>query len=76
MLRKQAGEVKGYADLSEDDQRLFREFLSNFYRGSTWIPEKVARKKDRSNGSYLRVDFEGDYRGHRWLHVKSPTVWY
>ncbi len=76
MKLKPADEVKGYSSLCEEDKALFRAFLRNFYRGSSWVPEKVARKRDRSNGDYLRVDFKGEYKGHRWLHVKNAVTWY
>lgn len=68
-------DVVGYNKLSEECKKLFRVFLENFYK--VWeypedhVPVRVAFKKDRANGSYLRVDFNGE-----WYHVKGPTTWY
>jgi hypothetical protein len=76
MTLKQAEEVRGFDRLSREDQRLFQEYLKNFYAAwefpEQWIPVKVVRKYDRGNGSYLRVDFTGS----RWLHVKNAATWY
>jgi len=68
--------VKGFKKLSNDYKILFSEFMENFLNRWEYpenhIPFKVRLKNDKSNGTYLRVDFvDGD-----WLHVKSASCWY
>lgn len=68
-------EVEGYDKLSEEHKKLFTAFLRNFY--NAWehpeehIPTKVCLRKDKANGSYLKVDFTNE-----WVHVKGPNTWY
>lgn len=68
-------DVAGYNKLSEDHKKLLSEFLKNFYKAWDYpedhLPTKVTFKKDKVEGAYLRVDFNGE-----WYHVKSPNTWY
>lgn len=71
-----SSEVKGYEDLDDLYKQRFEQFLKNFYKSWEFpeqhIPVKVAFKKDKSNGSYLRVDFKDG----TWLHVTGSRQWY
>lgn len=78
---QKAETVKGFEKLSLTNQKMFQEFLDNFYcrqgidARKTIIPQTVAMRSDKSNGSYLRFDYLVNGRA-TWLHVKSPTTWY
>lgn len=68
-------EVAGYNKLNENHRKLFREFLKKFYKAWEYpenhLPVKVAFKKDKVDGAYLKVDFNDE-----WYHIKGPTNWY
>lgn len=74
-MLKPAEEVKGYQALSEQEKRMFAEFLTNFYQAWEFpekhIPIAVKPDFDEGAGKYLRVEFD-----MMWLHVKSPTTWF
>lgn len=78
---QKAETVKGFEKLSPTNQKMFQEFLDNFYARQgidtreTMIPQKVVMKSDKSNGAYLRFDYSVNGRA-TWLHVKNPTTWY
>lgn len=75
-----AENVKGFDKLIVNAE-LFRAFLNNFYNSwglearETIVPLKVAYKKDKANGAYLRFDYEIEGK-REWLHVKGPNRWY
>jgi hypothetical protein len=63
-------DVTGYSKLSKENKKLFTAFLKNFYKA--WgEPEDHLPVKVTSKGTYLRVDFNGE-----WYHVTSPNTWY
>ena len=74
-MLKRAEQINGYHELSDENKKIFAEFLLNFYRAwefpERYIPLAVRKDCDEEAGEYLRVEFDSI-----WLHVKSPTVWY
>jgi hypothetical protein len=73
---KDPEKVRGFNLLSDFNKELFRQFIVNFYNAWEFperhVPIKVALKRDKFNGTYIRVDFKsGD-----WYHVKGPYTWY
>lgn len=71
-----AEEVKGFNKLTDIHQKIFKDFLGNWYK--RWDhperhqPTKVALKRDRGAGIYLRVDMsDGD-----WYHIKSAITFF
>lgn len=68
-------DVKGFNKLSEECKKIFAAFLKNFYKDwecpEEYVPEKVAFKKDKASGAYLRVEFTNE-----WFHVTGPNSWY
>lgn len=80
-MMQKAETVKGFKKLSPTNQKMFQEFLDHFYARQgidtreTIIPQKVAMKRDKSNGVYLRFDYLLNNRA-TWLHVKNRTTWY
>lgn len=68
--------IQGLDKLLPANQKLFRRFYNNYM--AQWDdptdhePVKVAYKKDKGNGAYLRVDLADG----TWLHVKGPNFWY
>lgn len=72
-------EVKGFSKLMAANQKLFRDFLKNFYNAwedpDRYEPISVSFKKDKANGAYLKFEYKVDGR-RAWLHVKGPRTWY
>lgn len=71
-----AEEVKGFKELSDTHQKIFSDFLHNWYKRWEYPerhqPLQVALKRDRGAGMYLRVDMsDGD-----WYHVKSAIIFF
>jgi hypothetical protein len=69
-------QVQGLENLLPANQKLFRKFYRNYMRQwedpSGREPVKVAYRKDKANGPYLRVEMDDG----TWLHVKGPNTWY
>jgi len=75
-----AENVKGFDKLNVNTD-MFKEFLINFNNNwglearATIVPLSIKYCKDKSNGPYLRFDYE-IYERKEWLHVKDPYTWY
>lgn len=75
-----AEDVKGFDKLTVNAD-MFKEFLINFNDAwgsearATIVPIAIKYCKDKSNGPYLRFDYE-IYDRNEWLHVKNPYKWY
>lgn len=75
-----AKKVIGFNNLSENNQKLFTAFLSNFYHAwglevrDTIKPLKISYMND-IEGKYLRFDYE-IYDRKEWLHVTTEKNWY
>lgn len=67
---KQPNQVKGYKNLTKENQGLFEAFLSKYYKGYEY-PEDHQPIGVKTENGYLKVTFE-----NYWLHVKDQNTWY
>ena len=79
MLRAEV--IKGFEELSDSNQNIFKHFLENFL--NIWgfdarkniFPVGVKECSDNEYGQYIRFDYKY-YKHSEWLHVKGPCTWY